>query len=80
MKNEKREELPFSIQVIENNKFLIYEAKAIIDASGTWQNPNPLGSGGIFALGETENNDQIHYGIPDIREADIDKYANKTTL
>lgn len=80
MKNGKREELPFSIQVIENDKFVIYEAKAIIDASGTWQNPNPVGSGGIFALGEIENRDRIHYGMPDINETDIDKYANKTIL
>jgi len=81
MKNGGREELAFSIQVIENNKFVIYEAKAIIDASGTWQNPNPLGSGGIFALDEIENGNQIHYGMPNINETDMmGKYANKTTL
>jgi thioredoxin reductase len=80
MKNGGRKELAFSIQVIENSKFVIYKAKAIIDASGTWQNPNPLGSGGIFALGEIENRNKIHYGMPDISETDMDKYANKTTL
>ena len=63
MKNDKREELPFSIQVIENGKFNIYEAKSVIDASGTWNSPNPLGSGGIFAVGEIENRAKIYYGI-----------------
>ena len=80
MKNDKREELPFSIQVIENGTFNMYEAKAVIDASGTWQNSNPVGSGGIFAVGEIENRAQIYYGMPDINETDKDKYANKTTL
>jgi cation diffusion facilitator CzcD-associated flavoprotein CzcO len=55
MKNANREKLPFSIQVNENGSFKIYEAKAVIDASGTWQNPNPVGSGGVFAIGEKEN-------------------------
>lgn len=80
MKDGKREELPFSIQVIENDKFAIYEAKAVIDASGTWQNPNPVGSGGVFALGEIENKDKIHYGMPDLNETDLNKFANKATL
>ncbi|GAA4898217.1 FAD-dependent oxidoreductase [Flaviramulus aquimarinus] len=80
MKDAKREELPFSIQVIENGKYKLYEAKAVIDASGTWQSPNPVGSGGIFALGEVDIRSQIYYGMPDINEADEDKYANKTTL
>ena len=80
MKDGEREALPFSIQVIENEKFVIYEAKAIIDASGTWQNPNPVGSRGIFALGEIENRDKIHYGMPDINETDSNKFANRTNL
>lgn len=80
MKNDKREELLFSIQVIENGKFNIYEAKSVIDASGTWNSPNPVGSGGIFAVGEIENRAKIYYGMPDINKTDMDKYANKTTL
>ncbi|MDH5415088.1 MAG: NAD(P)-binding domain-containing protein, partial [Flavobacteriaceae bacterium] len=69
MKDSRREELPFSIQVIENGKFKLYKAKAVIDASGTWQSPNPVGSGGIFALGEVDNSAQIYYGMPDINGA-----------
>lgn len=80
MKDDNREGLPFSIQVIENGKFKLYKAKAIIDATGTWQNPNPVGSGGIFAVGEVENRAHIYYGMPDVNETDNDKYANKTTL
>ena len=80
MKNDKRKELQFSIKVIENGEFNIYQAKSVIDASGTWNSPNPVGSGGVFAIGEIENRAKIYYGIPDINETDMDKYANKTTL
>ena len=80
MKDAERDKLPFSIQVLENNKFKLYKAKAVIDASGTFQSPNPVGSGGIFAIGEAHNRAQIHYGMPDIIGTDEFKYANKTTL
>ncbi len=80
MKNAGREDLPFSIQVIENGQFKMYEAKAVIDASGTWKSPNPLGSGGIFALGEVENKEHIYYGMPHINKTGIEKYANKNVL
>ncbi len=80
MKNANRENVPFSIKVNENNHFKIYEAKAIIDASGTWQNPNPVGSGGVFAVGEKENKHHFFYGMPDVSNKLIAKYANKTVL
>ena len=44
--------------------------RAIIDASGTWQNPNPLGASGLQAIGEAEAADFIAYGIPDVLGAD----------
>ncbi len=75
-----REKSPFSIQVDEAGKIRVYQAKAVIDASGTWHNPNPMGSGGVFAIGELENSRQINYGIPDIHGKDKERYANKTVL
>lgn len=80
MKTAGRTKLPFSIQVNENGVFKIYEAKAVIDASGTWQNPNPVGSGGVFAIGEKENKTHFYYGMPDILERDLQRYADKTVL
>jgi thioredoxin reductase len=55
-------------------------AQAIIDASGTWQTPNPLGAGGLPAEGEAMFADQISYGIPDILGRARNTYAGKTTL
>ncbi len=80
MKNANRENLPFSIQVNENGDFKIYEAKAVIDASGTWQNPNPVGSGGVFAVGEKEYSHHFFYGMPDVTGTLLKRYANKSVL
>jgi thioredoxin reductase len=57
-----------------------FEAQAVIDATGTWWSPNPLGAAGIPALGEAEASERIHYGIPDVLGADSQRYAGKTTL
>jgi thioredoxin reductase len=55
-------------------------ARAVIDASGTWQNPNPLGASGIAIVGEAEAADVLHYGIPDLLQAARCQYAGKHTL
>ncbi|MBO0331378.1 NAD(P)-binding domain-containing protein [[Muricauda] lutisoli] len=75
-----REKLPFSIQVKENGQFKTYSARGVIDASGTWHNPNPMGSGGIFAVGELENRKFIHYGMPDVKGKARETFANKSIL
>lgn len=43
-------------------------ASAVVDASGTWTRPNPLGADGYPALGELENASRFTYGIPDLRD------------
>ncbi len=57
-------------------------ARAVIDASGTWWRPNPLGAAGVPALGEESPAvaARIHYGIPDVLGAHRERYAGKTTL
>lgn len=44
-------------------------ARAVIDASGTWNRPNPAGADGLPALGETAAANQVSYRIPDDIEA-----------
>lgn len=46
-------------------------ASAVIDASGTWNLPNPAGADGYPALGETASAPRISYRIPD----DVSDYA-----
>jgi hypothetical protein len=55
-------------------------ARAVIDASGTWQNPNPLGASGTAIAGEAEATAVIYYGIPDVLQAARPQYAGKHTL
>lgn len=79
MKSWGREDWPFVLQVRHKLKGVrFYEARAVIDASGTWNSPNPVGSGGIFAAGELENSDHIHYGIPDVLHTYKSRYKNKS--
>ncbi len=78
MKTWGRKDKPFSIKVEENGEVKYYEAKAVIDSSGTWNQPNPIGSGGVFAEGEQELHDHIFYGIPDVKGNALDRYMNKS--
>ncbi len=75
-----RERVPFIISVNQEGKIRSYECSGVIDSSGTWQNPNPIGAGGVFATGETENQDKIAYRIPDILNKDKARYAGKKVL
>ncbi|MER8526783.1 FAD-dependent oxidoreductase [Mesorhizobium sp. M0814] len=75
-----RENRPFMLAVETADGTRRDSARAVIDASGTWQMPNPLGAGGIPAEGEAEFADRIAYGIPDILGRDRSLYAGKTTL
>jgi thioredoxin reductase len=80
MKTSGREKLPFVILVLQDGEVKQFEAQAVIDATGTWNSPNPIGSGGVYAIGEVENSDKIFYGIPDILNARADRYKNKSVL
>lgn len=54
-------------------------AKAIIDASGTWQQQNLIGAGGIYGQGE-ESSRHIFYGIPDVLNKHKKRYIEKKTM
>ncbi|GHO94884.1 flavoprotein [Reticulibacter mediterranei] len=55
-------------------------ARAVIDASGTYQTPNPLGAHGMMALGERSLHQQIFYGIPDVLGTERERYAGRRVL
>jgi thioredoxin reductase len=80
MKTAGRGSLPFVIQFLQNGDVKQLEAQAVIDATGTWNSPNPIGSGGVYALGEVENRDHTFYGIPDILNQHEERYKNKSVL
>ena len=53
MKEAGRSNAPFVVQVAINGVEERFLARAVIDASGSWATPNPLGSDGLFAPGES---------------------------
>ena len=67
MKDKGREETPFVLHVeYSNGDEKLIQARAVIDASGTWQKPNPIGANGLPAVGEKRYSERIAYGIPDV--------------
>ena len=52
-------------------------ARAVIDATGTWWTPNPLGADGRAALGERDAGDLIEAGIPDVLGRDRRRFARR---
>jgi thioredoxin reductase len=75
-----REERPFVLSIKTATGSRRDLARAVIDASGTWANPNPLGASGLPADGEAEFSDWIAYGIPDVLGRHRNIYAGRTTL
>ena len=57
-------------------------ARAVIDASGTWNTPNPAGRSGIEAIGEAEAREAgfITSPLPDPLGADAEAFAGKGIL
>jgi hypothetical protein len=80
LKDAVREEAPFELHVERDGVEERHLARAIIDASGTWTRPNPLGAGGLPAVGERAHGDRIVYGIPDVLGADRARYAGRRVL
>ncbi|GAA3853554.1 NAD(P)-binding domain-containing protein [Amycolatopsis tucumanensis] len=53
-------------------------AAALIDASGTWPTPNPLGGDGLPAPGERAAADRIAYRVPDLDDPRVRaRYAGR---
>jgi thioredoxin reductase len=81
MKTEGRDHAPFVITTVsEDGEESRYLAKAVIDASGTYNFPNPLGANGVPALNENKFRDHIYYGIPDVLGSQQSRYANRRVL
>lgn len=53
-------------------------ARAVVDASGTWSAPGPLGGDGLAALGESDAADRITYRVPDLTDPAVrSRYAGR---
>ncbi|NGN65723.1 NAD(P)-binding domain-containing protein [Streptomyces sp. A7024] len=76
-----REQQPFAVHVTHpdgSEERLL--ARAVIDASGTWSTPSPLGGNGLPALGERAAAARISYQVPDLKDPAVRaRYAGKRT-
>ena len=75
-----RETVPFVIRTQTPEGPRELKASHVIDASGTWGNPNPIGSSGLPALGETELSQYIEYGMPDVLGRYRSRYSGRRVL
>ncbi len=80
VKSAGREKAPFVVRAIQDGRPIELRARAVIDATGTWGTPNPLGANGLAAIGEPGAAGQIFYGIPDVGVALRRRYEGKRTL
>lgn len=53
-------------------------ARGLIDASGTWASPNPLGADGLPAVGESASRARVSYRVPDLDDPAVRaRYAGR---
>jgi thioredoxin reductase len=78
-----REQRPFLVRVAHSDgRHEDLLARAVIDASGTWSRPNPLGGSGLPAHGEEQAAaaGALVGSLPDVLGRDRDRFAGRTTL
>lgn len=80
MKTAGREDAPFALTVDTPDGERELLARAVIDASGTYALPNPLGGSGVPARGEAALAARIYYGIADPLGRQRARYAGRRVL
>lgn len=74
-----RSDEPFVIRYEDKEGEHEVVARAVIDASGTWSQPNPMGINGLPVPGE-RGSKQVSYGIPDVAGTRRSDFIGKRTL
>ncbi|MGO1568023.1 MAG: FAD-dependent oxidoreductase, partial [Brachybacterium sp.] len=79
----RREETPFLVRIETadgHNEDVL--ASAVIDASGTWSAPNPLGQAGLLAPGEQQALTAGHITppLPDVQGRDRDRFTGRRVM
>lgn len=81
-RTEARAQTLFLVRTENEAETIDILARAVIDASGTWRSPNPIGRSGIAAIGEREARDahRITSPLPDPLGADLESFAGKRVI
>lgn len=76
--NAGRDDTPLTVHVRTGGGEERVTARAVIDASGTWGTPSPVGGDGLPALGEAAAGARITYRIPDLDDPHVRaRYAGR---
>ncbi len=77
-----RDQALFLVRTQTSEGLREFTARAVVDASGTWNNSNPVGRAGLAAQGEAEARElgKITSPLPDPLGVDREKLAGKTIL
>ena len=77
LRDDHRDDRPFIVTTDGPDGVTRTPARAVIDATGTWWTPNPIGAEGVPAIGEEPASRHIHYGIPDVLNTERSRYAGR---
>jgi thioredoxin reductase len=77
VRTKDRDRQPFAIHLDSGE---VVDARAVIDATGTWNQPNPSGSNGHPVPGEREWSNHVAYGIPAILGSARSRYVGKRVM
>ena len=76
-----REQHPFVVRTVDTDgRTSDQRAAAVLDATGTWRRPNPLGASGLPAVGEQEAAPYLTGPLPDVLGRDRARFAGRRTL
>ncbi|KGH47186.1 flavoprotein [Modestobacter caceresii] len=75
-----REGRAYVVRTVVHGRVQDLTARAVIDASGTWGQRNPLGAAGLPAIGEEQAGDWLVGPLPDVLGRDRARFAGEHTL
>ncbi len=75
-----RAQTPFLLRLQDRDGMVTeVTGRAVIDASGTYTTPNPLGSAGLDPLGADQVAGRVMHALPDVLGADRARFAGRHT-
>ncbi|MHA7238581.1 NAD(P)-binding protein [Arthrobacter sp. TMS1-12-1] len=75
-----RDTTPFLVRVTGPEGTTDHPVRAVIDASGTWGQPNPVGQAGLRAAGEDAVTRYLTTALPDVVGAERERFAGRTVM
>lgn len=79
-RTKSREDQPFLVRVAGPEGVQDHRVRAVIDASGTWSQPNPLGQAGLPAAGEDTADEYLTEPLPDVTGKARSRFTGKRVM